>query len=116
MLFLVLQSSAVVAQGLRQVIDPHWKRGMSYLKIGWNFQLLSFVSQAGVGDITYIRLGQEFVYLAVLMDLFTRSIRGWHLARSMDQSLTITALEKAFENGTPQIHHTDQGVHFMIPI
>jgi putative transposase len=36
--------------------------------------------QVWVGDITYIRLGQEFVYLAVLMDVFTRSIRGWHFA------------------------------------
>lgn len=68
--------------------------------------------QVWVGDITYIRLGQEFVYLAVLMDVFTRSIRGWHLARSMDQSLTITALEKAFEKGTPEIHHSDQGVQY----
>jgi putative transposase len=68
--------------------------------------------QVWVGDITYIRLGQEFVYLAVLMDVFTRSIRGWHLARSMDQSLTITALEKAFQQGTPQIHHSDQGVQY----
>lgn len=68
--------------------------------------------QVWVGDITYIRLGQEFVYLAVLMDVFTRSIRGWHLARSMDQSLTITALEKAFEKGEPQIHHSDQGVQY----
>jgi putative transposase len=40
--------------------------------------------QVWVGDITYIRLQQDFVYLAVLMDVFTRSIRGWHLARSMD--------------------------------
>lgn len=68
--------------------------------------------QVWVGDITYIRLGQEFVYLAVLMDVFTRSIRGWHLARSMDQSLTITALEKGFEKGIPQIHHSDQGVQY----
>lgn len=68
--------------------------------------------QVWVGDITYIRLGQEFVYLAVLMDVYTRSIRGWHLARSMDQSLTITALEKALEKGCPQIHHSDQGVQY----
>lgn len=65
-----------------------------------------------VGDITYIRLQQEFVYLAVLMDVFTRSIRGWHLARSMDQSLTLTALHKALEQGQPEIHHSDQGVQY----
>ena len=65
-----------------------------------------------VGDITDIRLQQEFVYLAVLMDVFTRSIRGWNLARSMDQSLTITALKRGLEKGIPEIHHSDQGVQY----
>ncbi|MGB3298657.1 MAG: IS3 family transposase [Phormidesmis sp.] len=57
--------------------------------------------QVWVGDITYIRLGEEFVYLAVLMDVFTRSIRGWHLDRTMEKSLTITVLEKGL---TPKKH------------
>jgi putative transposase len=69
-------------------------------------------NQVWVGDITYIRLRQEFVYLAVLMDVYTRSIRGWHLARSMDQSLTIKAIEKALKQGCPEIHHSDQGVQY----
>jgi putative transposase len=69
-------------------------------------------NQVWVGDITYIRLRQEFVYLAVLMDVYTRSIRGWHLARSMDQSLTLKALEKALNQGRPEIHHSDQGVQY----
>jgi putative transposase len=68
--------------------------------------------QVWVADITYIRLNQEFVYLAVVMDVFTRCIRGWHLARSMDQSLTITALNKGLERGKPEIHHSDQGVQY----
>lgn len=68
--------------------------------------------QVWVGDITYIRLQQEFIYLAVLMDVFTRSIRGWHLARSMDVSLTITALDKGLTKGRPEIHHSDQGVQY----
>lgn len=68
--------------------------------------------QVWVGDITYIKLGQEFVYLAVLMDVFTRSIRGWHLSRSMDQSLTLNALSKGLEQGRPEIHHSDQGVQY----
>jgi putative transposase len=68
--------------------------------------------QVWVGDITYIKLQQEFVYLAVLMDVFTRSIRGWHLARSMDGSLTTTALMKGLAKGRPEIHHSDQGVQY----
>ena len=45
-----------------------------------------------VSDITYIRLLREFVYLAVIMDVYTRSIRGWYLSRSLDQRLTLKAL------------------------
>lgn len=65
-----------------------------------------------VADITYIRLHHEFVYLAILMDVFTRAIRGWHLGRSLDQGLTLAALERALLVGTPAIHHSDQGVQY----
>jgi len=65
-----------------------------------------------VADITYVRLHDEFVYLAVLMDVFTRSIRGWHLGRALDQGLTLAALERALVVGTPAIHHSDQGVQY----
>jgi transposase InsO family protein len=66
--------------------------------------------QVWVSDITYIRLREECVYLAVLMDVFTRCIRGWHLGRSLDQSLTLRALDQALAQHTPEIHHSDQGV------
>ena len=65
-----------------------------------------------VADITYIRLCREFVYLAVIMDVFTRRIRGWHLGRSLDQSLTLRALEQALAHHRPEIHHSDQGVQY----
>jgi transposase InsO family protein len=68
--------------------------------------------QVWVADITYIRLKKEFVYLAVLMDVFTRCIRGWHLGRSLEQDLTLVALSRAFERGCPEIHHSDQGVQY----
>lgn len=66
-----------------------------------------------VADITDVRLRQEFVYLAVIMDVFSRAIRGWHLGRTLDQSLTLTALQHALAYGqTPRIHHSDQGVQY----
>jgi len=68
--------------------------------------------QVWVADITYIRLRREFVYLAVLMDVFTRSIRGWHLSRNLDQGLTLAALERALVVAVPQLHHSDQGVQY----
>jgi putative transposase len=63
--------------------------------------------QVWVADITYIRLRREFVYLAVLMDVFTRNLRGWHLGRSLDQGLTLAALERALVVAVPQVHHSD---------
>jgi len=63
-------------------------------------------------DITYIRLPREYVYLAVLMDVYTRSIRGWHLGRDLDHTLTLTALKRALGRQRPEIHHSDQGVQY----
>jgi putative transposase len=68
--------------------------------------------QVWVSDITYIRLHAEFVYLAVIMDVFTRSIRGWHLGRGLDQSLTLIALDRALAEHKPEIHHSDQGIQY----
>lgn len=65
-----------------------------------------------VGDITYIRLRRDFVYLAVLMDVFTRTIRGWHLGTSLDGTLTMRALERALAKHRPKIHHSDQGLQY----
>jgi putative transposase len=73
---------------------------------------IAMPDQVWVADITYIRLQREFVYLAVLMDVFTRCLRGWHLGRSLDQGLTLAALERALLVATPQIHHSDQGVQY----
>ena len=66
-------------------------------------------NQVWVSDITYIALGSGFVYLAILMDVFTRCIRGWFLSRRLDGDLTLIALKRALENATPEIHHSDQG-------
>ena len=74
--------------------------------------VVSYPDQVWVADITYIRLWSEFVYLAILMDVYTRVIRGWHLGRALDQDLTLTALRQALEDHCPQIHHADQGVQY----
>jgi len=69
--------------------------------------------QVWVADITFVRLRDEFVYLAVLMDVFTRRIRGWELGRNLDQGLTLTALGRALRGRRrPAIHHSDQGVQY----
>ena len=68
--------------------------------------------QVWVCDITYVRLGNGFVYLAVIMDVFTRAIRGWNLSRSLDTDLTLNALQNALTLCIPEIHHSDQGVQY----
>jgi transposase InsO family protein len=68
--------------------------------------------QVWVADITYVHLLVEDLYLAVLMDVCTRAIRGWNLWRGLDASLTLGALQMALRRGTPQIHHSDQGVQY----
>jgi putative transposase len=63
-------------------------------------------------DLTYIRLGSGFVYLAAIMDVFTRSIRGWSLGLLLDTGLTLAALRMALSLCLPEIHHSDQGVQY----
>jgi putative transposase len=69
--------------------------------------------QVWVADITYVRLGDStFVYLAILMDVFTRLIRGWSLSRGLGVELTLAALQGALGKTQPEIHHSDQGVQY----
>lgn len=68
--------------------------------------------QVWVSDITYIRLGKGFVFLAVIMDVYTRAIRGWHLSVSLDSELSLRPLKQALKTYCPEIHHSDQGVHY----
>ena len=65
-----------------------------------------------VSDITYVHLLREFGYLAVIMDVYTRCIRGWQLSYSLDQQLTLMALRRALADHVPEIHHSDQGVQY----
>jgi transposase InsO family protein len=62
---------------------------------------LTGLHQLWVADITYIRLQAEFVYLAVILDGFSRKVVGWELDRTLAGRLTITALERAIESRQP---------------
>ena len=69
--------------------------------------------QVWVADITYVRLNRRFIYVAVLMDVFTRMIRGWNLGQHLSQALTLKPLEQALHASVPEIHHSDQGVQYL---
>jgi putative transposase len=85
-----------------------------YLRYANLVQMLAIThpDQVWVCDITYIRLFQDFVFLAVVMDVFTRAIRGWNLSGSLDHALTLEALLQGLEDHVPEIHHSDQGIQY----
>jgi len=77
--------------------------------------VLSNINQLWVSDITYIRLRREFVYLAVILDAYSRRCIGWALSRHIDTQLTLAALQMALDTRTIHaglIHHSDQGVQY----
>lgn len=76
---------------------------------------LSGMDQLWVADITYIRLKAEFVYLAVILDAFSRNVVGWALDRTLANRLTISALERAIAQRRPRpglVHHSDRGLQY----
>ena len=66
--------------------------------------------QVWVADRTYIRLKGRFIYLSVLMDVFTRLIKTWNISQHLNHSLTLKPLKEALGNSVPEGHHSDQGV------
>ena len=74
---------------------------------------ISREDQVWVADITYVRLKRRFIYVALLMDIFTRMIRGWQVSYHLNTSLTLKPLQEALCQSVPEIHHSDQGVQYL---
>ena len=77
--------------------------------------VLTGINQLWVADITYIRLQVEFVYLAVLLDAFSRCCIGWALQRTLEAALVLEALRMALTQRQPRpglVHHSDRGVQY----
>jgi putative transposase len=73
------------------------------------------INQLWVADITYIRLRTEFVYLAVVLDAFSRRVIGWALGRTLEAELAVSALRMALLERKPQpglVHHSDRGLQY----
>jgi transposase InsO family protein len=85
-----------------------------YLNLAARMKLTA-INQLWVADITYIRLKAEFVYLAVILDGFSRKVVGWALDRTLGMRLTVGALEQAIERRQPKpglVHHSDRGLQY----
>jgi transposase InsO family protein len=77
--------------------------------------VLTSINQLWVADITYIRLQWEFVYLAVVLDAFSRRCIGWALRRNLESALVLEALRMALMRRRPRpglVHHSDRGVQY----
>ena len=87
--------------------DKPWSNRLQPLDV-------SHPDQVWVGDITYVRLNRRFIYVAVLMDVFTRMIRGWNLGQHLGlQTLTLKPLEQALHNSVCEIRPSDQGTQYL---
>jgi putative transposase len=87
------------------MIYPNLARGL----------VLTGVNQLWIADLTYIRLLAEFVFLAAILDAFSRRVIGWALNRSLDDQLTLSALRMALARRTPRatlVHHSDRGSQY----
>ena len=74
---------------------------------------VSHQDQVWVADITYVRLKGRFIYVCLLMDVFTRIIKAWQISQHLNQSLTLKPLQQALCHSVPEIHHSDQGVQYL---
>jgi transposase InsO family protein len=85
-----------------------------YLNLAARMQLTG-IDQLWVADITYIRLAEEFLFLAVVLDAFSRRVLGWALDERLDAGLAIAALRQAIDLRQPApglVHHSDRGVQY----
>lgn len=85
-----------------------------YPNLAGDLQLIN-INQLWIADITYIRLETEFVYLAVILDAFSRRVIGWALDRTLEAKLPLAALKMALSRRSRKaglVHHSDRGVQY----
>lgn len=99
----------------RFVVTTDSSHGLTVYPNRARSMVLTGIDQLWVADITYIRLEEEFVYLAVILDGYSRRVIGWALERTLEDELTIQALRMALKRRQPAeglVHHSDRGVQY----
>ncbi len=99
----------------RFVVTTNSAHGLAVYPNLASTMVLTGVDQLWVADLTYIRLEEEFVYLAVILDAFSRRVIGWELDRTLEDSLTMAALRKALAHRPVWpglVHHSDRGIQY----
>jgi putative transposase len=96
---------------------PRGRRGRIEMYVNLAARMkVTGTDQLWVADITYVRLNREFVYLAVVLDRFSRRVVGWALDRALSSRLPLAALTNALEDRKPGpglVHHSDRGVQYL---
>jgi len=73
---------------------------------------ISRVNQVWVSDITYVKLANDFCYVSLITDLYSRKIIGYHVCNTLELSGPLRALKNALKQGSPEIHHSDRGSQY----
>jgi transposase InsO family protein len=112
----IMREDSLLAAQPKQFVTTTDSRhdGEIYLNLARRMKLTG-IDQLWVADITYIRLKAEFVYLAVILDGFSRKVVGWKLDRALTSRLATEALETALKTRKPPaglVHHSDRGVQY----
>lgn len=112
----IMRENSLQCHVKRKFLRPkHKKRGNDRFFFAPNLlqrKPATKLNQVWVADITYIRLEQQFAFLAVILDLYSRRVIGWALSTDMQIALPLAALEMAIKNRKPKsgcIHHSDRG-------
>lgn len=112
----ILRSDNLLAVRMRKfVATTDSKHGFTVYSNMAQYVKVETINQLWVADITYIRLGREFVYLAVILDVFSRKVIGWALGRTMNTVLPLAALNQAIDSRNPgpgMVHHSDKGSQY----
>jgi len=109
------EDNLLCLRGRKFVVTTNSNHGLPVYPNLAGGMVLTGVDQLWVADITYIRLEREFVYLAVILDAFSRRVIGWALERSLEDELTLQALRMALQQRRPAaglVHHSDRGVQY----
>ena len=110
----LMRENELVARQKRRFVhttDSHHEHPIAPNVLGRNFDATA-ANQAWVGDVTYIPTGEGWLYLAVLLDLFSRRVVGWATSATNDTELALRALDSALRARRPRaglVHHTDRG-------
>lgn len=112
---LMREDNLLAVRSRRYVITTDSEHELEvFLNLAARIQLTG-INQLWVADLTYIRLQTEFVYLAAILDAFSRRVIGWALDCSLAARLAVTALERAIATRQPQpglVHHSDRGIQY----